>query len=749
MRFEGSLPVLMKLFLSLILIVGLLSGAIHLRAQHGHLEAGASTSAAGSQLQFVNGDHFEATSGFVQPLVWAADGPYGGYYHGNITMTVRAATPQRGGPEPQHPALGTEVSVELLSIVGPPGGVFGFWEAGASEPTVSLSSGENGEARWLLSQNDGASGVDPFGHVHGRRFTATSPGIYTVSLRLHDESSNGLEGGSLHESSDPISIQFIAGDGVPVSVRRAGDYSLMIDLHEGSVGVVAIEDYGHTDHVHDALHLSKTIFEVSSHYRGYGIGHPGGLVPKGNPVWRLPARQPAHVEHGHDDPHGHEVEEADDSHHVHPDTMEQGHAHENTIEWDGGAYPNLNLEAEEDPNGGFNVYLNLSGFQFSPENASKHHIPGEGHAHIYVDGEKLGRVYNQAYFLGGLSEGAHHIRVTLNANSHEDYTIEGKLIESSTDVVVRSPGHGEGGHHDHHSSETVREWDGAEIPNLELNVVPDPASGWNLHFQYDHFELNPRQASRAHRAGEGHTHIYVNGVKLTRLYGNAYHLPTLPEGEVEVTVTLSSNDHMEYTLDGEPLVVVKRVGRPESEERHGEGSSVTLAWDMSRLSAQDVINVSIVEAQGPGVLAITADLGGHDSHPPKRELLASSHDGLDETDRFQLRQTETERLAWSFSNPGDYVTTIALQTTSSSGEALEGRFDLAFRVMPSSSLHFVRVSDDLYLNWDSANPIQSSSSVDGPFHELHVEGRAVKIDSSLGMRFYRLASDHAADHSHD
>lgn len=302
----------MKLFPSFFLIVSLLSGANLVRAQHGHLEAGASSTSAGSALQFVNRDHFDSTSGFVQPLVWATEGPYAGFYHGNITMTVRAATAQRGGPEALHPALGSEVSVELVSVSGPPGGVFGFWETGASEPTFKVGTGDEGGARWLLSENEGESGTDPYGHIHERRFTASSPGIYTVTLRLHDESLNGPDEGPLHESSDPMAIQFIAGD-----------------------------------------------------------GHSGNLVGKGQAVWRLPA---AHKGEG--------TAEKGDSQHEQTGAMDGEHDHASTLEGDGGDRPVLNLEAVEDPNGGFNIYLNLSGFEFSPRNASKQHIPGEGHAHI-------------------------------------------------------------------------------------------------------------------------------------------------------------------------------------------------------------------------------------------------------------------------------------------------------------------------------------------------------------------------------
>ena len=53
--------------------------------------------------------------------------------------------------------------------------------------------------------------------------------------------------------------------------------------------------------------------------------------------------------------------------------------------------------------------------------------------------------------------------------------------------------------------------------------------------------------------GEGHAHIYVNGEKINRIYGNWYHIQELPKGQNMVTVKLSTNDHGEIVFDGESI----------------------------------------------------------------------------------------------------------------------------------------------------------------------------------------------------
>ena len=100
--------------------------------------------------------------------------------------------------------------------------MFAFWENGANNPTISLASGLTGTNTWLVSTNDGSPGSDPYGHYHGRRFTASKPGIYTVGFRAFDFSTNGVGGGPIHTPSAVIKIYFQAGVNVK-AIEPDGD----------------------------------------------------------------------------------------------------------------------------------------------------------------------------------------------------------------------------------------------------------------------------------------------------------------------------------------------------------------------------------------------------------------------------------------------------------------------------------------------------------------------------------------------
>ena len=73
--------------------------------------------------------------------------------------------------------------IEIISVNGPMGGSFSFWEVGAPGPTWSRTTG------WTLGQgNAPAFSVIYFGepHQHGRAFTLDRPGTYSVTFRAVD-----------------------------------------------------------------------------------------------------------------------------------------------------------------------------------------------------------------------------------------------------------------------------------------------------------------------------------------------------------------------------------------------------------------------------------------------------------------------------------------------------------------------------------------------------------------------------------
>jgi len=102
------------------------------------------------------------------------------------------------------------------------------------------------------------------------------------------------------------------------------------------------------------------------------------------------------------------------------------------------APPSVRLTVHKDPKAGWNLQVQVGNFRFAPEHASTALIPGEGHAHLLIDGKKVTRLYGEWYHIPTLAPGTHKISVTLNANSHEDLTINGTPISATQEVRVPS-----------------------------------------------------------------------------------------------------------------------------------------------------------------------------------------------------------------------------------------------------------------------------------------------------------------------
>lgn len=205
----------------------LFAGTLALRAQHGHLNAGATTTASGSQVVWANGSLFADSSGYVGAMPKATSGVYMGYYNSGPTFTALPATIANGGPSGGASALGSFLEFSYTLVAGPDGGSFSFWDHGATAPTSSMTVGQTSGLYDLSGGEDnpaaGTVGGDPYGHIHGRRFTADLPGDYLVSFQAFDTSVNGVGGGPIHTPSAPLSIRFrVIPEPAPLAMLAVG-----------------------------------------------------------------------------------------------------------------------------------------------------------------------------------------------------------------------------------------------------------------------------------------------------------------------------------------------------------------------------------------------------------------------------------------------------------------------------------------------------------------------------------------------
>jgi hypothetical protein len=70
------------------------------------------------------------------------------------------------------------------------------------------------------------------------------------------------------------------------------------------------------------------------------------------------------------------------------------------------------------------------------------HVPGEGHAHVYLDGRKIMRIYNEWFHLNtyqfSTKAGEQLLSIEFVGNDHAPYTIQGLPVGAQVLVDVPS-----------------------------------------------------------------------------------------------------------------------------------------------------------------------------------------------------------------------------------------------------------------------------------------------------------------------
>lgn len=245
------------------------------------------------------------------------------------------------------------------------------------------------------------------------------------------------------------------------------------------------------------------------------------------------------------------VTRASDDHDGSRHAASGSHDHGGMVETSG---MSVEVTAEVDPIDGINVHIIPTGFVFAPERVNQADVDGEGHAHVYVDGEKVGRAYGEWFHLKGVSPGEREISVTLQTNGHSEYAVDGQPVQAATTLSVPAMPP---------APEEVGQVEAPAGMGVAISLAPDPVGGANLMVMPQGFRLAPEKVNAPNVAGEGHPHLYVNGVRLGRVYSPYLHLGKLAPGMNEVRVTLNTNMHQEYARDDETIEAVATIHIPD------------------------------------------------------------------------------------------------------------------------------------------------------------------------------------------
>jgi len=115
--------------------------------------------------------------------------------------------------------------------------------------------------------------------------------------------------------------------------------------------------------------------------------------------------------------------------------------------------------------------------------------------------------------------------------------------------------------------------DNAAIPKINLEIYRDEKDGFNLHLHLAEFEIEPPELEGGNSTSkakkmivDGHAHLYVNSIKIRRLYGNFDHLPQslFKPGINMVMVSLNAHNHDVWTI-GKKQIMATLMLKPDQE----------------------------------------------------------------------------------------------------------------------------------------------------------------------------------------
>lgn len=119
--------------------------------------------------------------------------------------------------------------------------------------------------------------------------------------------------------------------------------------------------------------------------------------------------------------------------HDHAGHSDAAHDHSALRAW-GGPPPTLELvPVRDDGTDDVTLHIQTTGFGFAPELVNGPSQPGVGHAHVFVNGEKVLRAYGAWVQVPDVPQGA-TLRVTLTANDHVGWAVGGEPVAAEVTI---------------------------------------------------------------------------------------------------------------------------------------------------------------------------------------------------------------------------------------------------------------------------------------------------------------------------
>ncbi|MDX1689923.1 MAG: hypothetical protein R3290_02750 [Acidimicrobiia bacterium] len=114
------------------------------------------------------------------------------------------------------------------------------------------------------------------------------------------------------------------------------------------------------------------------------------------------------------------------------------HDSDDVTPWEGTAAPGVAATVTGDADGGWVLTVEVSGMDLVDPDGTEP-VPGQGHLHVYLDGEFLRSTHDPIVDLGVLDPGPHTVAVALADTFHREYVVGDVVVDVVTTFTAADP----------------------------------------------------------------------------------------------------------------------------------------------------------------------------------------------------------------------------------------------------------------------------------------------------------------------
>ena len=194
------------------------------------------------------------------------------------------------------------------------------------------------------------------------------------------------------------------------------------------------------------------------------------------------------------------------------------------------------------------------------------------------------------------------VLISCSSNTGEGVSSTSMSVEQDeTHETHETHDHDHDHDHDHENSLDVSQL--VNPPMVSISGVETETGEVSLNFSVENLELVPVDPPSEHKSGQGHLHLYVDGASIAMLHETTYTVTDLTKGSHSFRITVSTNDHREYSVDGEVIadsISLEIQGGEEVEDSDSqivvEVEEGTVVGGIQRLKAEigDQISITVL-----------------------------------------------------------------------------------------------------------------------------------------------------------